>query len=154
MVKRKSLLNPDDLGEIKNRILSIKERSERKWGKMTAAQMLRHCDRILQVGCGKIILPKIPFFVKKAGVIAKIEMKIFNNGIPRNMPTFKEVLINENCNFEKARHELLCSLDEFVKDCEKNNVVLDHVLFGQMTKYDWGFLQYKHLDHHLKQFGL
>lgn len=116
--------------------------------------MLRHCDRILQVGCGKIILPKTPFLVKKAGVIAKIEMKIFNNGIPRNMPTFKEVLINENCNFEKARHELLLSLNEFVKNCEKNNVVLDHVLFGRMKKYDWGFLQYKHLDHHLKQFGL
>jgi len=28
------------------------------------------------------------------------------------------------------------------------------VLFGKMEERDWGFLEYKHLDHHLKQFNL
>ncbi|MCF6222561.1 MAG: hypothetical protein L3J34_02410 [Flavobacteriaceae bacterium] len=27
-------------------------------------------------------------------------------------------------------------------------------MFGEFTAKQWGKMQYKHLDHHLKQFGL
>ena len=151
---RKSLNNPKDFDEIKTRILRIEEHAERKWGKMNAAQMLRNCERILQVGFGKIVLPKINPFIKSIGILTKIEMNIFNNGIPPNMPTFKEVIIKENCNFEKSRQELLASIDEFAEKSAKNNLLSEHALFGKMTKEDWGFMEYKHLDHHLKQFGV
>ena len=151
---RKSLNSRQHLEEIKSRILRIEEHSERKWGKMNAAQMFRHCDRILQVGFGKIVLPKINPLIKSIGILTKIEMNIFNNGIPPNMPTFKEVIIKENCNFEKSREELLASIDEFAEKSAKNNLLSEHALFGKMTKEDWGFLEYKHLDHHLKQFGV
>ena len=151
---RKSLNNPQDFEEIKARILMITEHSKGKWGKMNAAQMLRHCDRILHVGFGKIVLPKINIFIKVIRVLTKYEMKIFNNGIPPNMPTFKEVIIKENCNFEKSREELLASIDEFAEKSAKNNLLSEHALFGKMNNEDWGFMEYKHLNHHLKQFGL
>ena len=65
-----------------------------------------------------------------------------------------EVIIKENCNFEKSREELLASIDEFAEKSAKNNLLSEHALFGKMTIEDWGFMEYKHLDHHLKQFGV
>lgn len=151
-MNKKSLHNLSDLAEIKRRILNLNEYSQRKWGKMNAAQMLKHCDKILQVGLGKIILPKVNILIRGIGTVVKIEMKIFNNGIPPNMPTFDEVIIQENCNFDKSRQELLDTIDEFILKSEKKNLLSNHVLFGKMEKEDWGFMEYKHLDHHLKQF--
>jgi hypothetical protein len=31
---------------------------------------------------------------------------------------------------------------------------LDHPGFGRMSARDWDVLQYRHLDHHLRQFGV
>ena len=152
MARRKSLNHLQDMEEIKVRILRISEESKPKWGKMNAAQMFRHCNRILQVGFGQIVLPKTHFLIKKIGILTKSEMKIFNNGIPPNMPTFRQVITDENCNFEKSREELLAAIDEFAEKSVKNNLLSDHALFGRMTKEDWGFMEYKHLNHHLKQF--
>lgn len=154
MVKKPSLLHPKNLIEIQQRIHRLNEESERKWGKMNVGQMLRHCDNILKVGLGKIILPKTNIFIKTIGNFTKTEMKIFNNGIPRNMPTFATVKVSENCNFEKSRTELLSTIKEFLEKAEKNNLISQHELFGKMTTNDWGFMEYKHLDHHLKQFGV
>lgn len=153
MVKN-SLLNPEDLIQIKRRIQSLNENSERKWGRMNVGQMLRHCDLVLKVGLGQLILPKINFFFKAIGTVTKNEMRIFNNGIPKNMPTFKAVKVSENCNFEKSRAEILVTIDDFISKAEKNNLISQHELFGKMTAQDWGFMEYKHLNHHLKQFGI
>ena len=151
---KKSLNHPKDLQEIKARIHRLSEESVPRWGKMNAAQMLRHCDRILEVGFGKIVLPKINIIIKSVGIITKIEMRTFNNGIPPNMPTFKEVNIKENCNFEESRDNLFATLDEFVKCLEQDNLLTEHVLFGKMSRHDWGSLQYTHINHHLNQFGV
>lgn len=154
MVTRKSLFNSADLDEIKLRISKISPQSERKWGKMSSAQMFRHCDKILQIGIGKIVLPKVFFGIKWIGMFTKFEMKIFNNGIPPNMPTFSEVITTENCNFEKSKEQLLATLDEFVAKGLRKNLLSEHPLFGKMSQQDWGFMEYKHLHHHLKQFGV
>ncbi len=154
MVAKKSIFNREDLEEIKLRISKISPQCERKWGKMNAAQMFRHCDQILQVGLGIIILPKISPIIKCIGIFTKYEMKVFNNGIPPNMPTFAKVITTENCNFEKSKSQLLATLDDFVARGLKNNLLSEHPLFGKMTQQDWGFMEYKHLHHHLKQFGV
>ena len=151
---RKSLNDPDDVAELKQRLLNITETTERKWGRMNSAQMLCHCDKILQVGIGKIVLPRTNFLIRTIGVCAKIEMKIFSNGIPPNMPTFEVVKLKENCNFEESRDNLFATLDEFVKCLEQDNLLAEHVLFGKMSRHDWGSLQYTHINHHLNQFGV
>lgn len=151
---KNSLLNPDDLIQIQQRIQTLNENSKRKWGRMKVGQMLRHCDLVLKVGLGQIILPKTNIFFKAIGTVTKKEMRIFNNGIPRNMPTFAIVKVKENCNFEKSRDNLLATIDDFVAQAKKNNLVSKHELFGKMTTTDWGFMEYKHLNHHLKQFGV
>ena len=154
MAVRKCIFEEVHREEIKKRILSVKEHSERKWGKMNASQMLQHCDIILQIGQGRMVLPKIHMVLRCIGIVTKYELRIFNNGILPNMPTFKQVIVAENCNFEEAKAALLLTLEEFAGISESHKLPAKHALFGKMTKKDWGFLQYKHLNHHLKQFGV
>ncbi|WP_390455567.1 DUF1569 domain-containing protein, partial [Chryseobacterium sp. Alg-005] len=77
-----------------------------------------------------------------------------NNGIPRNMPTFQKLIVNFDCDFNSARRDLLQTLDNYWDAFENNNLPDHHILFGKMKERDWGFLEFKHLDHHLKQFNV
>ncbi|WP_100376986.1 hypothetical protein [Chryseobacterium geocarposphaerae] len=121
---------------------------------MNAAQMLYHCDLVLQIPLQKIELQKINYIFRAIGIITKKEMHIFNNGIPHNMPTFQKLIVNFECSFEEARNNLLKTLDFYWDSFEKQSLPKEHILFGAMKEKDWGFLEYKHLDHHLKQFNV
>lgn len=153
MVK-KSLHNPIYFEEIVQRISLLTENAPRKWGKMSVSQMLKHCELVLKVALGKIELPEINIFFRMIGAATKIEMQIFNNGIPRNMPTFRKLIVNFECDFDGSKTNLLNTLKDFRTASENKELPDHHRLFGTMTEKDWGFLEYKHLDHHLKQFNV
>ncbi|WP_410494200.1 hypothetical protein [Chryseobacterium sp. CH21] len=115
---------------------------------MNVSQMLKHCDLVLQVALGKLELPRVNVLFRAIGIFTKIEMHIFNNGIPGNMPTFQKLIVNFECDFDGSKTNLLKTLEEFREVCEKNKLPDRHRLFGKMTEKDWIFLEYKHLDHH------
>ncbi|KMQ68629.1 hypothetical protein ACM39_07330 [Chryseobacterium sp. FH2] len=121
---------------------------------MNVSQMMKHCDLILQIPLKKVEIPKINIFLQYVGIFTKVEMQIFNNGIPHNMPTFQKVIVNFECDFEKAKQDLLEKLNEYWYAYQNNNLPEKHNLFGKMEEKDWGFLEYKHLNHHLKQFNV
>jgi hypothetical protein len=151
---KESLHNPVYFNKIVERISQLTENSHRKWGKMDVSQMLCHCNLVLQVPLQKIDLPNINILFETIGAVTKVEMQIFNNGIPRNMPTFKKLIVNFECDFEDSRTQLLKTLNEYQLAYEKHNLPQKHSLFGSMIEKDWGFLEYKHLNHHLKQFNV
>lgn len=153
MVK-KTLNNPIHFEEIIERISKLSENTPGKWGKMDVSQMLKHCDLVLQVALRKIELPKINILYKTIGIVTKMEMYVFNNGIPRNMPTFQKLIINFECDFDESKTNLLKTLEEFRTAYKDKKLPNSHRLFGNMTEKDWGFLEYKHLNHHLKQFNV
>lgn len=154
MVRNQCLHHEAVFTDIKNRIAHLTAEAEPRWGRMNAAQMLCHCELILQVSLGNIVLPKKNIFILSIGVLAKREMKLFGNGIPHNMPTFDILKVNHACDFEVSKEKLLATLESFFCECNAGRLVEHHRLFGKMSQYDWGFLHYKHLDHHLKQFGV
>ncbi|MDH6253741.1 hypothetical protein M2347_003468 [Chryseobacterium sp. H1D6B] len=121
---------------------------------MNTAQMLMHCHLILQIPLKKIELPEINVFLRGIGILTKKEIQLFNNGIPHNMPTFQKVIVNFECSFETSRSKLIQTLNEYWELYENKNLPENHQLFGKMNEKDWGFLEYKHLDHHLKQFNV
>ena len=151
---RRSLSNPEDVSELKRRLNQLNEHSPRKWGRMSSAQMVGHCDKILQVGLTKIVLPETNLVFKTVGICTKLTMKVCNHGIPTNMPTFEVLKLKENCNFESTKADFLATFEEFLSSLQADTLLRRHALFGEMTSCDWAFLQYKHINHHLKQFGV
>ncbi|WP_228452207.1 DUF1569 domain-containing protein [Chryseobacterium sp. c4a] len=153
MVK-KHLNNSIYYKEITDRISKLSADSQGKWGKMDVCQMLTHCDLVLQVALQKIELPSINIIFKTIGIVTKVEMYVFNNGIPRNMPTFQKLIVNFECDFDESKANLLKTLGKFREACTNKKLPDSHRLFGNMAEKDWTFLEYKHLDHHLKQFNV
>lgn len=146
------LYDEDNYASIIQRIASLSSDTEPEWGSMSAAQMLAHCAEILEVAHGKPLL-NTPFFIKIIkGVIRKLVVD--NNPYPKNSKTHPQYKQTEDKDFLTEKKRLLNVMDEFVNEPKEVSDKKEHPLFGPMTHEEKGWAMYKHIDHHLKQFGV
>ncbi|MEZ4853349.1 DUF1569 domain-containing protein [Flavobacterium sp.] len=147
-----SIYNISDNQAILNRINQLTPNSEGLWGKMTVDQMLKHCIAPLDITLGNT-QPSKPNFIM--GLLGKMLKNKIINGTEykKNSPTAPDFVFTETYNFEQTKQELLEKVAEFQKGTQV--VKLDkHPFFGKMSTEDWDKLQWKHLNHHLQQFGV
>jgi hypothetical protein len=71
----------------------------------------------------------------------------------KNGPTGREFIVQGEPDFMKARERLRSLLEEFHRDGESACDRRVHGFFGRLSGAEWGITQYKHIDHHLRQFG-
>jgi Protein of unknown function (DUF1569) len=147
-----NIFNSKDNQEILERIEKLTPNSQRIWGRMTVSQMLEHCQKQFEVSTGTLEL-KRSFM---GFLFGKISKKAFlgDKQLSKNMPCDKNFIIKTNPDFETQKLILVKQILNFV---EKGSSVISikiHPFFGKMTPDEWGILTYKHLDHHLKQFGI
>ncbi|MFC7358093.1 DUF1569 domain-containing protein [Jejudonia soesokkakensis] len=148
----KSLFTTEAYSEIKNRLNSMSETSQRQWGKMTAGQMAHHCQKAFLVPLEKTTPKKPPLFMRL--MIPFFKKSLYNDKPwKKGMPTPKEFQVRDDRDFEKERERLLSLIDEFHQKGEAHNWP-KHPAFGEFTTQQWGQMEYKHLDHHLRQFGV
>ncbi|NQZ42953.1 MAG: DUF1569 domain-containing protein [Flavobacteriaceae bacterium] len=146
----KSIFDTQHHGEIMTRLEQLQPDSPRQWGKMTAAQMVWHCQFPL-----KLAIKNEPHKVKGNPLVRWLFKKSMYNDKPwrKNLPTAPGLVAKEEKDFKVELPKLKALIDEChgVKNREEWN---PHPLFGTFTREQWGQMQYKHLDHHLRQFGL
>ena len=146
----RSIFEPAALSGLKQRIEKLDALSTPKWGKMNSAQMLAHCSGTMEAALGELKLKRN--FLSLFGWMFK-GMIISDKPFSKNSPTAAEYRIIDQREFETekkrfdARFSTLAEGPQTVK-------CFDHPFFGKMTAEDWGHLLYKHLDHHLSQFGI
>ncbi|HVG42870.1 MAG TPA: DUF1569 domain-containing protein, partial [Chitinophagaceae bacterium] len=68
--------------------------------------------------------------------------------------TAKEYVVAEECNFENEKTRLKNLVHRFSVLGSKLDKVPQHPFFGKLTADEWANLAYRHLDHHLRQFGV
>jgi len=138
--------------EIVKRIENLSVNSQPKWGKMNAAQMLAHCSSFQDIAMGYSI-PSRSWLGMLVGRFAK---PIFYNDkpLPHNMSTIPAIFISDKKDFEIEREKLKQSINKFHKNGPETCTSHPHPFFGKLTSEQWGKGIYKHLDHHLKQFGV
>lgn len=149
----KSLFNKQDADEFISRINSLKPDTVALWGKMDVAQMLTHCQKPLEIASGAL-KPKTNRVIKflfgkkaKAQLINEPEFK-------KNLPTFNEAKIVDKRVFETEKGKLIKLIQEFQSKGEAGLTKDPHPFFGELLTSEWDILQVKHLDHHLRQFGV
>lgn len=147
----KNIFQPQTLEEIKQRLNLVQPTSPRQWGKMDAAQMLAHCTAALEVAAGHKFPPRM-FIGRILGPFIK---SVFLNDKPlkKNTPTDKSFLVIDQRNFVKEKERLMDLVTQFSVGGEANCTKHPHSFFGKLTPAEWGIGMYKHLDHHLRQFG-
>lgn len=150
----KNLFDAAVANEVKTRLGRLRPDSERRWGKMTAAQMLAHCAVGVQWAVGEVVPDRLPLPARLIGRLVK--PMVFRNEDPmrRNSPTAKGLIVADERDFGLERERLLGLIDSFAAGgatkCTRN----PHSFFGKLPPEEWAILMYKHLDHHLRQFGV
>jgi hypothetical protein len=146
----KNLFDPSVKQGIITRINKLTPQSKAQWGKMTLAQMLAHLQMPIGVADGTHKI-KRTLMGRLLGPMVKpivYNEKPFKRSLPTD-PSF--VMIKSEKDFEKEKQKLLEMVNNFT---EKNIVNEVHPFFGKMTKEQWSKGTWKHLDHHLLQFGV
>ena len=146
----KNLFDPAVKQEITDRINILTATTQHQWGKMDVAQMLAHVQIPMGVALGtnsvrgnwlmKLILP---LFKKNL-----YDEKPWKQGLPTDQSF---IMTGQSRDFDKEKNQLLDKINRFT---ESNMINEKHPVFGKLTKDQWSKATWKHIDHHLKQFGV
>jgi hypothetical protein len=147
----KSLFDAADREAVLSRIAALQPGSERQWGKMNPAQMLCHCAIALEAATGdrptkqKLIGKILAPFVRSSSLGEK--------PFGKNGPTDPTFVVSDERDFDAERTRLVGLIDRFAGRGAAEAARMTHAFFGKLSGQEWGELMYKHLDHHLRQFG-
>ena len=148
----KTIFDADTHEELFDRLGKLTPDAERQWGKMSPAQMMEHTARALEMATGQKPMQQA-FLGKAIGWIFKNKF-LGEEPFPKNSPTGPTLIIKDDPNFEPTRERLKALIADFhglgIGGTDGNI----HGFFGPLTGKQWGETQYKHLDHHLRQFGV
>jgi hypothetical protein len=150
----KNLFDATVADQVKTRLGKLRPQTERLWGKMTSAQMLAHCSVSMQWAVGEVMPEKGALPARLMGRLVK--PMVFRNDDPmrKNSPTTKSLIVAGEPDFAAERDRLSGLIDKFATGGPASCTTNPHPFFGKMTPDEWAVLMYKHLDHHLRQFGV
>jgi hypothetical protein len=147
-----NIRNRSDLDAVIARLEALRPDTARVWGSMSPAQMLWHCRQQLELGTGGLkVADMVP------GPLRWILKQTVGLRLPfaKNAGTIPgiEAANKAGLDFDQEKRELLASLRSFAS-LDPARIEPHHPIFGDLNADEWGHLVYKHLDHHLRQFGL
>lgn len=150
---RRNLLQTEVREQILSRINRLTPQTQRQWGKMNVNQMLYHTSSGLRIAYGEMTTAPRGNWLKKK----LMRFVILKTDVPtpkekaETFPEMNTVARSINpADFNVERNKLIELLNDFPT---KQTAPLSGLL-GKMSKENWARLQYSHLDHHLKQFGV
>ena len=145
----KSLRHPEVSAEILKRINRVGPNSVRQWGTMTPQQMLAHLVESMRMATGE--LPTKPKKTPLRWFPIK-QIAIYVAPIPVGLPKALELLPGNSPEIVKSQQELTRLLTDFGR-VARSGPLPKHPAFGRLGSHPWGVLLWRHLDHHLRQFG-
>ena len=149
----KNLFEITMVEEVKGRMSALRADSARQWGKMNAAQAMEHCARGMELALGD----RRPSRVLIGRILGPVIKPIaFRDGEPmrKNSPTVPGLAVMEETDLVQGRERLCGLVDRFVACGPGGCTDHPHSFFGRLTPDEWSAWMYKHLDHHLRQFGV
>ena len=147
----KTLFDAVDRESLVARLNALQSTSVRQWGKMEPAQMLCHCSIALETGTGDRPM--------KQKLIGKLLTPLVRSSIlgekpfGKNSPTDPAFVVSDPRDFAAERTRLAGLIQRFVERGPAAAGNETHAFFGKLSGEEWGVLMYKHIDHHLRQFG-
>ncbi|GAA4301527.1 DUF1569 domain-containing protein [Nibribacter koreensis] len=135
------------------RINQLTPSSQPLWGSMTVAQMLAHCNVTYEMA----FEDKHP----KPNALMRFLLKVFvKNAVVNETPykhntrTAPQFLIKETKDFDQEKNRLIGYLQRTQALGPAYFEGKESLSFGALTSQEWNNMFYKHLDHHLRQFGV
>ena len=149
----KDIFSKEVTEEVINRIEKLTANSQPNWGKMSVAQMLAHCCVTYEM----VYTDKHP----KPNAFAKYMLKLFVKKIvvsekpyTKNGRTAPQFLITNEKVIETEKKRLMDYIQQTQQLGRAHFNGKESHSFGKLTAQEWNNMFYKHLDHHLTQFGV
>ncbi|RYZ28555.1 MAG: DUF1569 domain-containing protein [Chitinophagaceae bacterium] len=144
----KSIFDKTTRDQLIIRINALDENSKAQWGRMNLYQMVKHCTLWEEMLLGKKQYRQ-SFLGRLFGKIALTDM-LKDKPMKLNLPTVPSFKISENGDVTTAKAEWVNLIREHG---QKKGSGFVHPFFGKLTEEQAGKIAYKHIDHHLRQFG-
>lgn len=148
-----SLWNEPDRRDLLGRFDQLRPDAKAHWGRMSAPQMLAHIGDSMRMAIGAMKVPS----VKTPLRFTPIKQLVIYGlpATPRNLPTARELQKTLPGSWGEDLRDVKELVRRAVARYEQPTTKWpDHPAFGKLSPRAWGVLTYKHLDHHLKQFGV
>ncbi len=147
-----NLFHIDTFTGLVDRVHNLSATLPPQWGSMTVSQMMAHCSAAFQVPLSEKPMPRI-LLGRIFGPL--IKSKLYNEDPWRkNLPTAPQFLIKGDRHFDTEMQALVDNINKFYAAGPMGISPYPHPFFGKITPEQWGMSMYKHIDHHLKQFGV
>ncbi len=135
------------------RINNLSPETQAQWGKMNVAQMLAHCNVTYEM-VYETIHPK-PGALMKFILKMMVKNKVVNEAsYPKNNQTAPQFIIKDAREFENEKQRLIAYISKTQQLSGAHFDGLESISFGKLTTTEWNNMFYKHLNHHLTQFGV
>jgi hypothetical protein len=146
---QKSLSNPRARQELLDRLERLKPAATPLWGTMTAPQMLAHLADWMLMAKGEI---KVALQTRPQRYPPLKQLLIYWLPFPKGIATSPELIGRQPLEWDIERE----AVRQHVRSFESNRNVTwpEHPVFGKMTPKAWSVFAYRHMDHHLRQFGI
>ena len=148
---KKNLSDSRAAASIVARVSSLKVTDKPRWGSMNATEMLYHCNLCNeQVLAGAMEYRNDTVKSKLLKVLALYIAPNFKKhiqSVERN--DTKGLISNEEFEYQKSQFAAIIR-----KVQEMKMMSGTHPAFGNLDTKQWGIALYKHMDHHLRQFGV
>lgn len=146
----KTVWQPADKQELLTRIAQLQNASLPQWGKMNCGQMLAHLTEAMRMALGDLqIKPKpgpLRYWPLKPLILDWLPF-------PKGAPTAPELIARSPQDIGPEVVALQKLLDRFTANTARQDWP-EHPVFGKLSSQQWGALIYKHMNHHLRQFGV
>ncbi len=119
---------------------------------MNVSQMLAHCNVSMETAMGVNFIKRV-FIGRIIGTLMKSKV-LSEKPFGRNSPTDKSYIFPADLEFEAEKSKAIASIKKFHEGGPSKCTTHPHPFFGKFTPEEWAVFEWKHLDHHLRQFGV
>ncbi|MBV8326605.1 DUF1569 domain-containing protein [Chryseobacterium sp.] len=149
---KKNLLTEEAACSIITRAQNLSVTHRPQWGKMTVTEMLLHCNscnrQILEENRSNKKTTLKQYVLRILALYIASDFKKNIKGEARHDPKGKV----DSSHFDQQKNEFIRLIEKF--PANKYPLTLTHPAFGNISTNEWGIAAYKHMDHHLRQFGV
>jgi hypothetical protein len=136
--------------EIRDRVARLSPERKGEWGKMSAPEMVCHLAESLKMTLGDLPVTRKNVPIRYPPLKQLI---VYLLPFPKGVPTAPELLTRSPRAWNADVADLQALVDRFVARGSETTPWVEHPAFGRLSRRAWGVLVYRHMDHHLRQFG-
>jgi hypothetical protein len=144
-----TLRNEADRKGLVARLAQLRPESRARWGNLDAPRMMCHLRDALDSALGTLPVPPMGPPILRHFPMKHLALYVIP--MPKGAKSPPEMLRTPPGDFEDDRARVLERMEQIAT--APSGPGPEHFIFGPLTIDQWNALNWKHIDHHLRQFG-